>query len=169
MHSDDLDFTYLAPIYLKEGKHRIEIGSANGEAAYLDVVWLYSIREESETLEEVFAITENPADVVSYQKINATKYRVKVSASQPFMLSFTEAYNPLWVAKVNGKEYASLPLYSVVNGFWVEDKGELEITIKYKPQGWFYYGAIISGVSLFGLLAYLLRGWRRGRYSKAAS
>jgi len=169
VNSTDLGFAYLAPIYLKEGKHRIEIGSANEAAAYLDVVWLYSIREESETLEEVFIVRENPAEVISYQKINATKYRVKVSASQPFMLSFAEAYNPLWVAKVNGKEYASLPLYSAVNGFWVEDKGELKITIEYKPQGWFYYGAAISAVSLFGLLAYLLWDRRRERLSKAAS
>ena len=157
----NLGYAYLGPVYLTEGTHRIKISCVKGATAYVDVLWLYSVRGESETLEKLFAVGSNPAEVVSYQKISATKHKVRVNAAQPFMLSFTEAYDPLWVARVNGKEYPSLPLYSVVNGFWVEDKGELDITITYKPQEWFYYGAVVSAASLLGLLIYIVSDWRR--------
>ena len=41
------------------------------------------------------------------------------------MLSFAEAYDPLWEARVykEGKlveKVRSIPLYSVINGFWIK-------------------------------------------------
>jgi hypothetical protein len=38
--------------------------------------------------------------VVSYTKINPTLWKVKVQAKKPFMLSFAEAYDPLWEARI---------------------------------------------------------------------
>ncbi|GAI60923.1 unnamed protein product, partial [marine sediment metagenome] len=99
--------------------------------------------------------------VTSFQAVSATKYIVHVNAQNPFMLAFAEAYNSEWVAKVNGKEYSSQALYGVINGFWIEETGELEITIEYKPQRMFDYGAIISGVSLAGALGLVVWDWRR--------
>jgi hypothetical protein len=81
------------------------------------------------------------------------------------MLAFAEAYHPMWVAHVNGKEYQSVPLYSLVNGFWIEDTGELEITIEYKAQRWLYYGAGVTLVSLIGAAVYLIWDWVRRRKS----
>jgi hypothetical protein len=169
VNSPTLDFVYLPPIPLDKGEHTIEIQPVDDEPPYIDVVWLYST-DEDETLTEVFSSPEAPAEITDYQKINDTKYRVKVNASQPFMLAFAEAYDPLWVAKVNGKEYGSQPLYSTTNGFWIEETGELEITIEYKPQQWFRYGAITSGVSLVGALGYVIWDWRRrkGRKGKGS-
>jgi len=49
----------------------------------------------------------------SFKEVNATK---------PFMLSSAEAYDPLWKAK-DGKLVEiirSVPLYSVINGFWIK-------------------------------------------------
>ena len=167
--SNEMDITYLTPVHLEKGIHTIEIGCLNTRAASFDVAWLYSVEDEEETLEEVFAVEEKPAEVLSYKRIDATEHIVRVNASEPFMLSLTEAYDPLWVAKVNGKEYKSLPLYSVVNGFWIEDTGELEITVKYKPQTWFYYGAAVSSLSLLLFLAYIMWDWRRGRRAESGS
>ncbi|MFC1999225.1 hypothetical protein ACFLXE_00515 [Chloroflexota bacterium] len=132
-------------------------------AALVDCLTVYSTTASSETLEDVFSAKENPAEVVEYKKANPTKYTVKVSATEPFMLSFAEAYDPLWVAKVNGREIESVPLYSVVNGFWIEGTGELEITIEYKPQRWFQWGAIITLLSLAAAAFYLVYDWRRRR------
>ena len=162
LSSASLGYVYAAPVYLNKGTHRINIWSTNVEGSYVDVLWLYSASEKGTTVENVLTPGEDPAQLISYQKIDATKYRVEVNASQPFMLSFAESYDPLWVAKVNGREYGSLPFYSAVNGFWIDDQGALEITIEYKPQRWFYYGAGISGASFFVLLAYLFWDWRRG-------
>ncbi len=168
MNSTDLSLRYLDPIYLERGKHRIQISPIDTEgSSYLDVVWLYSVQEGSETLEDIFTPKERIAQVIEYEKINPTKYKVKIDASQPFMLSLSEAYDPLWVAKVDGKEYRSVPLYSVVNGFWIEQTGELEITLEYKLQRWFYYGAVISLTGLVSALGYLVWSWISERRRKA--
>ena len=58
------------------------------------------------------------------------------------MLSFAEAYDPLWEARVykDGRKIEtvkSIPLYSVINGFWINETGNLEIIIRYKSQDWF--------------------------------
>jgi len=68
------------------------------------------------------------------------------------MLSFAESYDPLWVCYVNGEKIHSIPLYGVINGFYINQTGYLEITIEYEPQRWFNLGCIIS---LTTLLAYL--------------
>jgi hypothetical protein len=62
----------------------------------------------------------------------------------------------------------SIPLYSVINGFWVEETGDLEIEIRYKPQEWFVLGLWISGITFFGCLSYLFYDWRRGEGDKWA-
>jgi hypothetical protein len=158
--ADSLSFIYLDLLYLDEGKHSIQMKPADAESTYVDVIWLYSAEGE-ETIEDIFADGENSAQLIAYNKINPTKYRVSVNASDPFMLTFAEAYDPLWVAKVNGRECQSVPLNSVVNGFWIEDSGELEVTIEYKSQRWFYYGACLTLVSLVAVLGYLV--WERMR------
>jgi hypothetical protein len=110
-----------------------------------------------------------PAIIKEWIKIAPTNYKVEVKAAQPFMLAAAFTYDPLWVAKVNGREYRSIPLYSVLTGFWVEDTGELEITLEYKPQRWFYWGVGVSGASLVGALGCLALGWRRRRLPKMES
>lgn len=156
--SDNLGFAYLAPLYLDEGKHRFEIEPSGNEPTHIDVVWLHSI-QGVETVADIFADDESTARVIAWDKINPTQYQVSVSASKPFMMAFAEAYHPMWVARLDGKEYQSVPLYSLVNGFWIEDTGELEITIEYKAQKWLYYGAGITLVSLAGAAGYLI--WNR--------
>jgi len=109
-----------------------------------------------------------PATVTGYRKINPALHKVDVVATEPFMLASNRAHDPLWVAKVNGKEYQSLSLYSAISGFWIEETGELEITIEYKPQRWFYYGIAISLASLTGALAYLVWDWRKRVWKQQA-
>ncbi|MCK5123111.1 MAG: hypothetical protein KAQ87_03110 [Candidatus Pacebacteria bacterium] len=140
-----------------------EVETYGGPTSYLDVIWLYSTKKENETLEDIFKVDKIPAVVSEFEKINPTKYRVKVKADEPFMLSFAENYNSLWVAYINDKEYEPIPLYSIINGFWIDETGDLDITIEYKPQRWFYIGALISGTTLFLCLGYLVWDWRRRR------
>jgi hypothetical protein len=139
---------------------------------YLDVVWLYSTKN-NETLNELFKTNETPAEVINYTKINPTKYEVKVNATKPFMLSFAEAYDPLWEARIykDGEKVEvvkSIPLYSVINGFWIDETGDLEIEIRYKPQEWFEVGLWISVTTFIGCIGYLFYDWRRGKGGKWA-
>jgi len=155
--SPQLNWTYIRPIHLEKGKYKIEITNLKDQPSDLDVVWLYSIQNENETLEDIFTAKEIPAEVISCRKIDPTKYVVKVNATKPFMLSFAESYDPLWVAYVNGGKIQSTPLYGVINGFWINQTGLLEITIEYEPQKWFYYGSAVSLPTFTGCILYLAK------------
>jgi hypothetical protein len=163
INSDVLDWSYIGPITLEKGKQTIETMSipARSESSDLDVVWLYSTLNGDDTLEDVLSANEASAEVVSYQKVDSTKYVVTVDASGSFMLSFGEAYDTLWTAQVNGEQVGSVPLFSVVNGFWVNQTGILEITIEYAAQVWFYYGSLVSVTALVACVAYLTYGWAK--------
>jgi len=158
--SSGLGFTYVGPVYLDQGNHSVEV-SANSGQVDVDVVWLYSIEDGMEEVEDIFKADRVAAEVISYEKVNPTKYKVRVDASEPFMLAFGEVYSRLWTAKVNGREYPSLPLNSISNGFLIEDEGELEIVVDFKSQSAFNNGAIISVIGLLGALAFVL--WNRRR------
>jgi len=89
------------------------------------------------------------------------------------MLSFAESHDPLWEARVykDGKRVEivkSVPLYSVINGFWINETGNLEIVIRYKPQDWFEMGLGISVMTFAGCVAYLFYDWRREKGDKWA-
>jgi len=49
----------------------------------------------------------------------------------------------------------------VINGFWINETGELEIVIRYSPQDWFELGLKISGLTFIGCIYYLFYDWRR--------
>ena len=163
LESDTLRFVYTPPFRLSEGRYTLTIEPES--KATLDVVWLYS---SNKTLQQLFEVKEKPAKVVSYQKINPTLWKVKVRAKKPFMLSFAEAYDPLWEARVykDGKlvkKVRSIPLYSVINGFWINETGNLTIVIRYLPQDWFELGLKISALTFVGCIGYLFYDWRRER------
>ena len=167
--SNNLNFTYSPLFYLEKEKYRLEITPLSNNAK-LDVIWLYST-ETNQTIEQLFEAKEKPARIISYEKINPTLWKVKVNATKPFMLSFAEAYDPLWEARIykDGEKIEtvkSIPLYSVINGFWVNETGDIEIIIRYKPQDWFEIGLTISGLTFIGCIAYLFYDWRREKRDK---
>ncbi|MEM5799590.1 MAG: hypothetical protein QXZ43_02910, partial [Candidatus Aenigmatarchaeota archaeon] len=104
---------------------------------------------------------------VNYTFKNPTLYKIQVNFTEPFMLSFAESYDPGWEARVykDGKKVEtvkSIPLYGVINGFWINTTGEnLEIVIRYKPQDYFELGLAISGITFFSCIGYLIYDWRR--------
>jgi len=51
----------------------------------------------------------------------------------------------------------SIPIYSVINGFWINETGNLTIVIRYPPQDWFELGLKISALTFIG---YLFYDWR---------
>jgi len=58
----------------------------------------------------------------------------------------------------NGKlveRVRSIPLYSVINGFWINETGNLTIVIRYLPQNWFELGLKISALTFMGCMGYL--------------
>jgi len=49
----------------------------------------------------------------------------------------------------------------VINDFWINETGDLEVVIRYKPQDWFELGLGISAATFIGCISYLLYDWRR--------
>jgi len=126
----------------------------------VDVLWIYPSKE-NKTIDSLFAPQESPAKIITYEKINPTKYILTINATAPFMISFAESYDPLWAAYISSIEYQPIPLYSVINGFWINKTGNLEIIIRYKPQDWFETGYLISIIALIGCTGYLFYDWKK--------
>ncbi|RLE57254.1 MAG: hypothetical protein DRJ40_02775 [Thermoprotei archaeon] len=167
--SSGLGFCYLGPIYLEKGEHTIRV-EALVKPLYLDVVWIYSVKSPNSrvTVEDLFKVEEEPAKVIRYERIDPTLWRVEVVARKPFMLVFAEAYDSLWEARVykGGKlveKVRSIPVYGVINGFWINATGNLTIVIRYVPQDWFEFGLKISVTTFALCVFYLVWDWRRGR------
>jgi len=165
LKSNSLNFTYTPLFHLSEGRYKLEILASKG--SYLDVIWLYST-ETNQTIDQLFEVKEEPAEIINYAKIDPTLWKIKVQAKKPFMLSFAESYDPLWEARVyeNGKlveKVRSIPLYGVINGFWINETGNLTIVIRYVPQDWFELGLKISGATFIACIFYLVWDWRTSR------
>lgn len=168
--SNTTDFKYIGPIYLNKGNRRIMI-SSNVNNSDLDVIWIYSTNNKGENVEDIFTINEVSAKVINYYKVDPTLYKIQINAPKPFMMSFAESYDPLWIAnidKIDGnnikpEEIRSVPLYSVVNGFWINQTGNLDISVRYKPQEWFEIGLVISIIAYICCIGYLLYDLRRKR------
>jgi len=95
--------------------------------------------------------------VLDSKRVSPTFFTATINNTRPFVLAFLEAYDPLWVAYVNGEKIQSIPLYGVINGFWINQTGLLEITIEYEPQRWFYYGLVVSLLTFTGCVLYLAK------------
>ncbi|RLC34172.1 MAG: hypothetical protein DRZ76_03185 [Candidatus Nealsonbacteria bacterium] len=110
-------------------------------------------------------IKQSRGHVTYYKKkVNPTKYIVNVKiSSSPSLLVFVKAYDPFWEAQVykNGtlvRKIKPVPVYGVMNGFWINQTGLLEIAIEYEPQRWFYYGSVVSLLTFTWCILYLAKG-----------
>jgi hypothetical protein len=103
-----------------------------------------------------------PAYISGYKKIDSTKYMISITnATKPYILSFAEAFDPLWMAnsennpggehKTGSFKTNSFPLYSVVNGFLIDKTGDYNLIIEYQPQKWFAESGTVSIMALASL------------------
>ena len=92
---------------------------------------------------------------VNYAKINPTSYEAKINVSSPTFIALSETFNPDWVCYLADEKISSIPIYGIINGFYVNQTGLLELTIEYEPQKLFNYGLTISLLTLTTCAAYL--------------
>lgn len=111
----------------------------------------------------IYNTESQSATIVNYQTISPTKITATVNASQPFILATSQALDRSWVAYVNGKKIESMPLYLGLKGFMVNDTGQIDLTIEYEPQLWFYYCSAISVSILILCLSYLILSYLRNK------
>lgn len=106
-------------------------------------------------------ITDIPYSTkIDYIRINPTLYKIKVNKTVPFILSFVESYNPSWEAiiykdkKIINKTGA-IPIYSIINGFKINDIGNISIIVRYKPQYWYEISLMASAIMLITNIIYI--------------
>lgn len=88
--------------------------------------------------------------IVSYQKINSTKYIVNVeNLTEASFLVFSQNFDKLW--KLENQQ--ALPVYSLLNGFLINHDGEY--ILEFEVQKYVYPGLVISFTTLV-LIIYLL-------------
>jgi hypothetical protein len=120
-----------------------------------------------------------PAYLDGQRKISPAEYEISIkNATRPYLLSLAESYDPLWIAleDVQSRTHEqshresgnldnqifktqSIPLYSIVNGFYINKTGDYTLRIEYQPQKWFTQGAVISIISAISIFfAYVIFG-----------
>lgn len=112
-------------------------------------------------IENLYSDAENQSiQLTQVQRISQQKIIANVKSTQPFILATTQTLDRFWVAYVNGEVVSPTSLYLGLKGFMVNQTGQLQITVVYRPQDWFNYCLAISGATvlfLFFSLVYLNR------------
>lgn len=131
---------------LTAGDQELSLGSL-GRVSINQVV-LYSLLENENTtnLSELFAKSENSA-TIKYDQLNPCTYRLQIDADKPFLLVFSETYNPLWKAIVDNEEISAFPVYSFLNGFLINKTGSFTMTLYFTGQNYVDIGLKIASAS----------------------
>ncbi|MEM2856348.1 MAG: hypothetical protein QW416_04525 [Candidatus Nitrosocaldaceae archaeon] len=92
-----------------------------------------------------------------YIKINPTMYKLKLINIEPTLLQFSQNYSDDWelqIYKYGELTHKTQPfaLYSFLNGFTINEIGELELILIYRPQEVFEYALLVSLMTLLILL-----------------
>ena len=180
--------------YLEKGKYEIRVSSNSNSNIDLDSIVIYSTsdtngesnnssnygnnqNDSSINDEQRYEPIENPfnsnlddgssrAYIEKYEKVDPTRFEVDIrNATRPYIMSFAESYDPLWVAYVDDSSFnpndfkiRSVPLYSTVNGFYINRTGDYSLVIEYEPQKWFSQAGIVSVAALsLSIIALLIQ------------
>jgi len=134
---------------LTQGTQNITFTALNG-AVKIDEILILASSNPSRPLKLEDFVNPLPiASIISFHMENPAKWEVYVNASKPFVLAFAESFDPLWT--INGvKDSLHLPLYSTINGFFINRTGIIHLTVEYEPQRLLQLSNLISlGTWLF--------------------
>ncbi len=142
--------------YLADGMPIIELNNT-GELQ-LDQLAFYSVkaRETGITFQDIFRAKEDDRPVVTYEKKSPTRYVAHVKTSVPFYLVFSDSYHDLWRVYAGKEEIKPIITDSFVNGFYLTQTGEYDVTIVFTGQRYLLFGGIISLLSLVATVTYPL-------------
>lgn len=112
---------------------------------------------------------------ISFTKINPSEYIAHIKYAQnPFFLVFSESFHPLWTARYTSGQQISSSMHFLVNTYanawYVEKKGNYDITLEFTAEHDFFLGKIFSiiagSVLLLFTLLYIL--YRRRKYESSS-
>ena len=131
---------------LTEGFHNLTVFVE--EPVNITSVVIFSSDDSSiTTLSDVFKNKEI-SPIIKYEKVSSEKWIVTVNASRPFMLAFSEPYYDLWQASAEGTTFNNFPLFSQINGYFIDKSGNYVIEVHFTLQNFMEDGLIMSGTTL---------------------
>lgn len=115
---------------------------------------------------EISSVINKPS--ISYRKINPTKYIVRINASDPYFLVFSESYHKDWIAYVDGQQISN-EYHFMANGYanawYINKTGTYNITLEFQQQKLFYVGSATSIVTLIFCVLYISKNKIKALYS----
>jgi hypothetical protein len=86
---------------------------------------------------------------LTYERLSSTSYVVNVNSQGPFFLVLSESYDPGWSARANGLDIQKhFVANGYANGWYVNQVGQLTITIEFSPERLATIGDIVSVLTL---------------------
>ncbi len=157
-------YAFTGPFRLDEGPAVFTMAHGNRSAS-LDAIVIYEITDGF-PFGPFTNLTAPPARIGNYTNIDPTDWHVEVSALRPFLLSFAETYDPQWIADIykDGRQVGTIrpiSLYDTMNGYMVNETGELEIRLKYEPQERYMWAMIVSMATIAACIAFLALSIRK--------
>ena len=97
-----------------------------------------------------------------WEKINPTKYRIKIKNNKPVFIVFNSNYHPLWKVipndnrNSNMKKTESIIINSFANSFLLHEGGVSELELKYSSQVYVRTGFVLSAIFGFVIIIFLI-------------
>ncbi len=108
--------------------------------------------------------SERPGFKINYKNINPSKYEVVVeNAIKGDRVVFAEGYDNNWEAsnKEMGYYFKSVRYNKYFNSFILPKDGSYKIEIYFGPQKWVNIGLVVSVVTLFSVVTFLIKGLKK--------
>lgn len=142
----------LARVMFLAGK----LGNFSNSASLFDNISFYQVSPKALGLPNIYK-----SDFVSYERVSPTLYKLRTNTSTPYILALDQSYDKSWEAEIykEGKKVTvSRPfnLYGMINGFYINQTGNLNIIIENKAQGWFDISLLIYWSTYGFCIIYLL-------------
>jgi hypothetical protein len=134
------------PMYLHAGEQSITV-SASGKTDFYAITLTRNDEGEIGFLDNL--VPENQSPQVTVEQVNSGKFVAHVEGSDgSFMLVFSESYHPMWKAYIGSEEISPIPVYSIVNGFYITKTGSFDVTIYFTGQTYADVGLQVSLITL---------------------
>jgi len=164
--SDQSKIVELGNLFLNEGTYDFTITAQND--SIINSLWLYSNRGNA-SLSDLFNQATPAAKIINYVMNSPDSWTVNVSATAPFFISFAVPYDGGWKLSVNNQEYPSTPNFGYINGFMVNQTGNLSLQIYYAPQRWFNLGILVFGLTIVFSAVIIAYDYNRKRKNQVIS
>jgi len=141
--------------YVDAGERELSLGSLGKVGISQILLVSLSGDENNATLADLFASNKSTA-AIEYEIVNPCTYRLQVNATEPFLLVLSETYNPLWKALIENEEISSFPVYSFLNGFFINKTGNLNLTLYFTGQRYVDAGLKVALTSFLVCIGVIL-------------